>query len=299
MNLPLISLDGLYIKLSFVISLIIISLAFLYVCKKKGKHLANNNSPMTIALSTVFIFSIHLISYKIFYNFYTNIVGIIMLTMLIGVSYSIISMSIIIFAETIFLSNGSVQMLGINIIAIVFLGSIMSLLTKNKKNYFMLRNIEKDKINRKTIFNFHIIIIYAFLSLNIIWIFFATFISYTNNISPRLIILETIETQLPFAIAESIVTLIFLIIFYLVKQKNINNFLLYSILILTSISLVLKTTPDIAIAFLEAYDVSYNTTKPILNINIPRFIYVLLAEISIFSITYFLAYISKNTKKII
>ncbi len=298
MNLPQISINSLYIKLSFVVSFIIIALALFCAYHGRYKYTDKADRPTRVALSALLVFSIHLIGYKLYYSFYTNVVAIIILVILVGLPYAIISMSIILLAETIFLSSSSIYMLGINIIAIAFFGSIITLSTRNNERYLERKNIETSKLKGRTLFTFHIVAIYAFLSIQFIWVFISAFISYTKNIPLKIIIFETIQTQMPFAIIEAIITLLFLIALYFIKQKNIDKFILITTLILTIMSFIMKTQSDIILALLEAYYIVYQTPSSIFKmLNIPHQIIVVVAEITIFATISFIVYSINRIRK--
>ncbi len=104
---------------SFIIALIIILLSFIAIIK--DIRVDKNKNAISIAIATIFVFSIHLISYSIFYNFYTNVVASIILIMLVGLPYAVVSMSVVLLAETIFLGNGSIYTIGLNIIIIAIM----------------------------------------------------------------------------------------------------------------------------------------------------------------------------------
>lgn len=288
MNLPFIFIPKSYTILSFVISSIIIIFAIISIIKDIYNDPNQKKSAVTIGISTVFIFAIHLIGYKTFYSFYTNISATIILVILVGRSYAIISMSIVLLKEAIFLGNGSIETLGINIIIIAFMGSIVTLFMK--KRYFYLNNtnnIKNKKLDSHTLFVFFIVSLAAFLSVHMIGLSMALFVGLTKNMPIQRLMLEMIETQMSFAIIEAIITFLFIAIFSFIDNKKLNKILLISSITIMLISLLLKTYPDISKAFLEAYQIEYRISRSVSNIfNIPRILYLLIAKILIFIILF-------------
>ncbi len=298
MNLPFIFIPKSYTILSFIIAFIIIMLAIIFIIKDIYKYPNKDRSAVTIGISTVFIFAIHLIGYTTFYSFYTNITATIILVVLVGTPYAIISMSIVLLKEALFLGNGSIHTLGINIIIIAFMGSIITLFMKKK--YFDLNNIKNKELDSRVFFGFLMVSLAAFFSVHIIGLSTALFIGITKTIPVQRLMLEMIETQMSFAVIEAIVTFIFLFIFSFIDNKERNRVLIISSITIMLISLLLKTHPNITDVFLENYHIEYLFSKSVSNIfHIPRIVYLLIAKILIFILVFSINHAINYAKKIL